>query len=326
LIASNVPPGDITHPVVSTRPALSGRISQRGALSSSLASSGRMTHHTAVAWAAAEVERVRDDPQGRMTLLARTYERLCGSAPRFRRAALSFMQWQAERGVLRPPAADRPGSAWWRAVNERLLLDGCEAVARSAGFGGEASSRPIELWHAFIGSPSPRAWYRAHNATIVSAYLENREVAEAESKAERFFLNVALLRVLYVHALVEAPRLALGRFAAAGPFLGDPRLGTVGAYLSLGRVLPDRYPLLDELDTYLVDENSLGRVVDYGVIAPRIQALYEWSAGELGQPHLRELARDGSPVYAWAYADRRYWMLAPEPFPVRALRRATSPR
>ena len=64
----------------------------------------------------------------------------------------------------------------------------------------------------------------------------------------------------------------------------------------------------------------------YGVIAPRIQALYEWSAAELGQPPLRELARDGSPVYAWAYGDRRYWMLAPEPSPMRALRRATSPR
>jgi hypothetical protein len=47
---------------------------------------------------------------------------------------------------------------------------------------------------------------------------------------------------------------------------------------------------------------------------------------ELGHPPLRELARDGSPVYAWAYADRRYWMLAPEPFPMRALRLATAPR
>jgi hypothetical protein len=285
-----------------------------------------MTQDTAAAWAAAQVERVRDDPQARMTLLARTYDRLCGSAPRFRRAALSFMQWQAERGVLRPPAASSPGSPWWRAVNERLLRDGCEAVARSAGRGGEPSSRAIELWLAFIASPTPRAWYRAHNATIVTAYLENRDLAEAESKPERFFLNVALLRVLYVHALVAAPRLALGRFALVGPLLGDPRVGTVGAYLSLGRVLPDRYPLLDELETYLVDENSLGRLADYGVIAPRIQALYEWSARELGHPPLRELARDGSPVYAWAYDDRQYWRLSCEPLSLRALRLVTLPR
>lgn len=55
----------------------------------------------------------------------------------------------------------------------------------------------------------------------------------------------------------------------------------VGAFLSLGRVLPDSYPLLDDLDTYLVREHSLGRMLDYGVIGPRIQALYDWSAREL---------------------------------------------
>jgi hypothetical protein len=285
-----------------------------------------MTQKTAAAWAAAQVERVRDDPLARMALLSETYDRLCGSAPRFRRAALSFLRWQAARGVLRPPGADPAGSHWWRAVNERLLRDGCEAVASSTGLEGEPSSPEVELWLSFIRAPSPRTWYRAHNATVVSAYLESRDIAEAESRPERFFLNVALLRVLYVHALVAAPRLALGRFAAVGPALGDPRLGLVDAYLSLGRVLPDRYPLLDELETYLVDENSVGRLADYGVIAPRIQALYHWSAAELGQPELSELARDGSPVYAWSYDDRRYWTLAEEPLALRALRRATAAR
>jgi hypothetical protein len=283
-----------------------------------------MTQDTADSWAAAQVERVRDDAQARMALLAQTYARLCGRAPRFRRAALSFMRWQAVRGVLRPPAADPPGSPWWRAVNERLLRDGCEAAARAAGRGGEPSSPSIELWMSFIRTPTSRTWYRAHNATIVSGYLENRDLADAETKPERFFLNVALLRVLYVHALVAAPRLALGRFAVVGPILGDPRRGTVDAYLSLGRVLPDRYPLLDELETYLADENSAGRAADYGVIVPRIQALYNWSAGVLGNPELRELARDGSPIYAWPYADRRYWTLAREPLLIRALRSATS--
>ena len=56
-------------------------------------------------------------------------------------------------------------------------------------------------------------------------------------------MNVALARVLYAHALAGAPRLALGRFAPLGRLLGDPRLGMAGAFLSLRRVLPDRYPL-----------------------------------------------------------------------------------
>src|SRR5438270_2359334 len=243
-----------------------------------------MSHHAgALAWAEAQVAAARDDPAERLALLARTYHGPTGHATRhlpFRRAALSFMRWQADRGVLNPLDASRPGSGWWRAVNERLLRDGCESVALSGGLAGEPSSQPVRLWLQFIARPTGRNWYRAHNASIVGAYLEHRGLAEAESAAERFFMNVALGRVLYAHALVAAPRLALGRFAVLGRVLGDPRLGMAGAFLSLGRVLPDRYPLRDDLDVYLRGEHSLGRMLDYGVIGPRLQALYEWSASE----------------------------------------------
>jgi hypothetical protein len=240
---------------------------------------------------------------------------------------MSFMRWQAERGVLRPLEGNRPGSPWWRAVNDRLLLDGCEAMARSGGrLVGERSSPTIELWMSFIAAPTGRSWYRAHNASIVSAYLENRDLAELETMPERFFLNVALLRVLYAHALSAAPRLALGRFAPLGRVLGDPRLGTAGAFLSLGRVLPGGYPLRDDLEVYLVREHGLGRTLDYGVIGTRLQALYDWSAGELHLPGLRGLVRDGSPIYAWSYADRQVWKQVPESLAVRVLRVATSAR
>jgi hypothetical protein len=143
---------------------------------------------------------------------------------------------------------------------------------------------------------------------------------------ERFFLNVVLIRVLYAHALVAAPHLALGRFAPFGSILGDPRLGMAGAFLSLRRVLPDRYPLARDLDAYLADENSLGRMLDYGVIAPRMQRLYDWSAQELGHPVLRQLLRDGSPIYASPDADRQLWNPAHVPLRVRALRLAISAR
>jgi hypothetical protein len=197
-------------------------------------------------------------------------------------------------------------------------------MARSGGLRGEPSSPAIGLWMAFIASPTPQTWYRAHNATIVSASLENRDLAELENLAERFFLNVALLRCLYAHALVAAPRLSLGRLAALGPLLGDPRLRMAGAFLSLRRVLPHAYPLEDPIERYLLRENRLGRALDYGVIVPRLQALYAWSARELDLPRLLDLIRCGSPIYAWSYADRHVWRQAHESLPMRVLRVATS--
>jgi hypothetical protein len=79
--------------------------------------------------------------------MERCYYGPFGKAPRhlpFRRAAMSFMHWQLRRGVLQPPFSDRPGSPWWRAVNERILRDGCEAVGLSGDLPGPASSRTVD--------------------------------------------------------------------------------------------------------------------------------------------------------------------------------------
>ena len=225
--------------------------------------------------------------------------------------------------MLNPLDAPVPGSAWWREVNERLLRDGCESVALAGGLAGEPSSQAVRLWLAFIETPTARNWYRAHNASIVGGYVEHPNLAEAESPAERFFMNVALGRVLYAHALVEAPRLALGPFAPLGRLLGDPRLGMAGAFLSLRRVLPNRYPLAFDVERYIADEQRLGRMLDYAVIVPRLQRLYEWSAEELSEPRLLDLVRDGNPIYAWPFEQRHVWRSPNMPFAGRVLERAT---
>lgn len=282
----------------------------------------------ALAWAEEQVAAVRDAPAARLALMARVFRGPTGHAPRhlpFRRAALSFMRWQARRGVLNPLDASPPGSVWWRAVNGRLLRDGCETVALLGGWAGEPSSRAVRLWLEFGASPTGRNWYRAHNASIVGAYLEHRERAQAESAAERFFMNVALVRVLYAHALAGAPRLALGRVAPLGRLLGDPRLGMAGAFLSLRRVLPNRYPLGLDVERYIADEQRLGRMLDYAVIVPRLQCLYEWSAEELVEPRLLELVRDGNPIYAWPFEERHVWRTPDMPFAGRLLARVTRP-
>jgi hypothetical protein len=265
----------------------------------------------AAALAAARVAAVRDDPVGRLELARSMYEEPAGGrAPRlrFQRAAFAFMRWMVERGVLNPRQGTRPGSSWWRALNERLLRDSCEALARVAGHGGSPSSTTVHHWLAFVDQPTAQTWYRAHNASVVAAYLEHRDLADDENRIERFFLNVVLTRVLYAHALVAAPRLALGRLARCGPILADPRRATVDLFLGMGRVLPDDYPADGELEEdYLPLEHRLGRVLDFAVIQPRLRLLYDWSADQLDLPDLSGLVVAGIPSYAWPPHDRDAW-------------------
>jgi hypothetical protein len=278
--------------------------------------------------AEARVAAVRDDPAARLELMSRLFRGPTGRAPRhipFRRAALSFMRWQTRRGVLNPLDGPAPGSVWWRAVNGRLLRDGSEAVALLAGADGEPSSSAVRLWLDFGARPTGRNWYRAHNASIVGGYLDHRDLAEGECAAERFFMNVALVRVLFAHATVGAPRLALGPLGPVGSVLGDPRLGMVGVFLSLRRVLPDHYPLELETERYIAREQRLGRTLDYAVIVPRLQRMYEWSSEVLREPRLLELVREGNPIYAWPFEERHVWRSERVPPLAHALEHLTRP-
>jgi hypothetical protein len=93
-----------------------------------------------------------------------------------------------------------------------------------------------------------------------------------------------------------------------------------GIFLSLSRVLPDRYPLDDDLGAYVDAEHRVGRLLDVGVIVPRLEQLYDWSADELGLPGLSGLlARPGAvPAYAWDPRDVDVW----HPHPSRLVRTA----
>jgi hypothetical protein len=160
---------------------------------------------------------------------------------------------------------------------------------------------------SFAHYPTARAWYRAHNGSVVAAYLEHRDLAKEETAAERFFMNVVLCRVLYTHALVAAPRISLGWLRPLAPLVGDPRLGMTGIFLQLSRVLPHEYPLRESVHSYLSNEQGFGRLLDFGVIVPRLQQIYEWSAHELGAPGLLECVHEGALTYAWSFEDRSVW-------------------
>lgn len=285
---------------------------------------GRLPAATITAQRVAEVV---DQPHGRLELLASSYAPLPGAVPlhlRYRRAAMAFMDWQVRRGLLNPLDHERPGSPWWRAVNERLLLDTCEARLRVLGHPGPVSSASVEPSIRFALQPSSQTWYLAHNITIVTAYLDHRDLAEGENRVERFFINLVLIRLLYAHALVAAPRLALDWLAPTARWLGDPRRAMTGLFLSVSRVLPNLYPLEGALEDYIAGEHTLGRLLDVGVIVPRLAELYRWSADEMQIPALTDLVSDATPTYAWDPHDREPWAPPPTRL-VRTVRRALPP-
>lgn len=223
-------------------------------------------------------------------------------------AELSYLRWEIHRGVLDAPSGGG-GSAWWRAVNDQLLRDKAEARELAGGSGGEPSSQNVELWLEFVSAPSPASWYRAHNASIVAGYLEHESLARGEHLAERFMMNVALLRVIYAHALAAAPRLALGPFAPLGRFLGDPRRSAVRLFLDLRGQFPDEYPLTEwHVDDLIAAEGRIARALDYGLIIPRLTELYEFESALLCESRVTALIRDGLPCYCLPEVERAQWL------------------
>jgi hypothetical protein len=143
----------------------------------------------ALASAETQVAAARDDPAARLALIARTYHGPTGRAPQhlpFRRAALSFMRWQAHRGVLNPLDASPPGSVWWRAVNERLLRDGCEAVALVGGLDGEPSSPAVRC-----GWSSSRDRQGGTGTELTTRASSMRTWSTASSPRKRASLSVS---------------------------------------------------------------------------------------------------------------------------------------
>jgi hypothetical protein len=130
-----------------------------------------------------------------------------------------------------------------------------------------------------------------------------------------------LTAATWAGARVAAPRFSLAWLRPLAPLIGDPRLGMAGIFLQLSRVLPAEYPLTGDVSDYLANELGFGRLLDYGVIGPRLQQLYEWSADELTMPGLLTCIRDGTLTYAWPIEERGVWQ-PPRSLAVAAVRRA----
>ncbi len=256
--------------------------------------------------ARAKVDRVADDPAGRVQL-RREFYRKFGFAHRigiptefgFGASEINFLQWEVVRGVLNPiDGTPNAGSSWWRNVNADFLYHAeLGGLAHEQGVPAAALPTAAQAWMAYIAQPSPKSWYRAHNSSIVAGYLARLPEALVEQRPEQLFMNVVLYRLLYAQGLVEG--IEMGRL---GELLANPDLPSVDVLVHLPDFYPHDYPLtaadarhimhrghsVEELATILLDDV---------VIMPHLTSLYGEAAGWAGYPDLTRYLIDGEPVY-----------------------------
>jgi hypothetical protein len=249
-----------------------------------------------------DVDALSNDPEARYAMRAAFYRRWGKSGDGdvgIGRSELDFMRWEITRGVLDASS----GSAWWRRVNARLIYDArlAELIvdrAPSLDPGTPAARRWLEFMRSTDAASWARLWYRAHDASIVSGYLDAIDEARAEPSSERFFVNVVLYRLLYAEALVEGVALGL-----LGRVLADPRMPSVEALLDLPGYYPAHYPMTnDELRDLVHRGHSLSAdlldvVLDDVLILPELDTLYARAAEWLDLPALTTLAVNGRPRY-----------------------------
>lgn len=256
--------------------------------------------------ARATVDGVADSPDGRLELRQSFYLKYgcadkleMGDKYGYGRSELDFMGWEIRRGVLDPvKLTGRGGSAWWRGVNGDFLYNGeLGRLAHDAGLPSSSLPAPAARWVDFITDPSPRAWYRAHNTSIVHGYQDRKTEAEAERRAEQIFLNEVLYRLLYAQGLVEG--VEMGKL---GEILAHPGLPSVDVLVHLPDFYPNDYPL-NRSDIKHVMHKGHGiqewatRILDQILIHPHLTHLYEEASEWLTFKPLNGYVRLGEPVY-----------------------------
>lgn len=240
------------------------------------------------------VRAVRDDPESRYLLREAFYARY--GFPRARPAGyghleLAFLRWEIDRGALNPPDHDRPGSPWWRSINDRLLEHGeLAALAHEAGLPSQELPGPARLWGEYLTSPSAASWYRAHNASIVDGYLGAMELAQREDEPEQRLMNRLLNRLLHAHALILSGKPLDAKWSP------DPEGPLADHLFTSGSLYPRSYPL-SESDLQQIEQiGGRAHVLDER-IRPDLPAIYAEHARLLGAPDLARLIRGDVTTY-----------------------------
>lgn len=242
---------------------------------------------------AAALDAIADDPAARVERRRAFYRRTARGLPGWCGGAgeVAFARWIERRGAL-------ARSPWYRAVQRELALHSELAEARVANGTDGTLRGPPALWAAWLRDRSPRAWFRAHDATVLHGALAHRDLASLEPPPERALLAFNLHRMLSLHALLEGDVLG-----AAGARLASPRLPWARLFLAMPWLYPRDYPATEAFarGTFLrgiADDGTwLQRLSERTPLTLRPDRLFALAAGWLDLPGVAGLGTPGGVRY-----------------------------
>lgn len=254
-----------------------------------------------------KVDAVKDDPQGRLELRKAFYEKygrgFLKDGLGYGDAEIAFMQWEIDRGVLNPLSGTNPGSPWWYNVNlEFMYWSELGALVYESGYEFSGIDDEVRFWLDFIRKPSAHAWYRAHNCSIVSGYIQFADLSLKENVYERFFINEVLYRLMYAGCLEmkNSPfHSPLERFLDV---IFNPYLGIMNIVEKIPAFYPMHYPMTKKDAENVVYEghsltDKLSALLNKGLILPHLDQIYKLSSEWLRQPGLTKYAHHNRSIY-----------------------------
>lgn len=216
------------------------------------------------------------------------------------RSELDFMKWEIRRGVLNP--LDHPkikGSRWWRDVNlEFIIISQTAADIHEGMLHDYPIDNEIQMWLDYFKQRTGKAWYRAHNATIIKAYFKCREQAHEESKYEQVFMNEVLYRLLFAQAMEEDDSI----FKELGVLGSNPMTPAVDIMVKIPSFYPESYPLTHEEIKFIMHKGHgiqgiIEKAFDEYLILEHIESLYKLASKWVNIPALVRLLKSKKPIY-----------------------------
>jgi hypothetical protein len=214
---------------------------------------------------------------------------------------IHFLSWEVRRKVLNPSDHhEGSGSSWWRNVNLKFIVTAqiASEIHEGKNEDDHEVNNEISLWLEYLKNPSPRSWYRAHNASIVRAYLDFMHYAHHETIYEQTFINEVLYRVLFAQAMVEEDTI----FQKIGEIAANPMLPSVNLMVHIPAFYPVHYPLNHDDIKFVMHQGhgaggDIERAFDEYLIYPHIPELYQELAKLINIPQLVHLQKEGKPIY-----------------------------